>query len=77
MLLHFAYLFALCAIILTTFFTVLMPQPLSLPTADLHAMQLMQHITMDTPSPRFVLFVCIGGLVYLKIIWRLINPPQR
>ena len=77
MLLHFSYLFALCAIILITFFTVLMPQPLTMPTADLQAMQLMHHITMDSPSPQFVLLVCIGGLVYLKIIWRLINPPQR
>lgn len=71
------YICLLCAIILVTFFAVLLPQPALLASLDLYSMQLLTHITVQGPSPRTALLLSILGLIYLKIIWRLINPPQR
>lgn len=71
------YICLLCVIILITFFSVLMPQPALLASSDLQSMQLLHHITVEGPSPRMTLLLSIIGLVYLKIIWRLIDPPQK
>ena len=71
------YICLLCVIIVITFFSVLMPQPALLASLDIQSMHLLNHITVEGPSPRTALFIRILGLVYLKIIWRLINPPQK
>lgn len=71
------YICSLCAVILITFFHVLMPQPTLLASLDLQSMQLLNHITVAGPTPRTALLISVLGLVYLKIIWRLINPPQK
>jgi len=71
------YICLLCAIILLTFFGVLMPQPAQLASLDLHTTQLMRHVSGGEPSTRTALLLGILGLVYLKIIWRLINPPHH
>lgn len=71
------YICLLCAIIVITFFHVLMPQPALLASLDFQSMRLLNHITVAGPTPRATLFISVFGLVYLKIIWRLINPPQK
>lgn len=77
MLFDFCYLVVLCAIILITFFQVLMPPPVLQASLSLYSSQFMPHLTIDTPSPQIILLFCLLGLVYLKIIWRLINPPHK
>ncbi len=71
------YICLLCSVILATFYLVLMPQPALLASLDLHSMQILSHITVQGPSPRAALLLSIAGLLYLKIIWRLINPPRN
>lgn len=77
MLFDLCYLAVLCTIILVTFFQVLMPPPVLQASLSLYSSQFMPHLTIDTPSPQIILFFCVLGLVYLKIIWRLINPPHK
>ena len=71
------YICCLCAVILVTFFSVLLPQPALLASLDLHSMQLLNHVTTEGPSPQTAILISILGLIYLKIIWQLINPPHN
>lgn len=71
------YICFLCAVILVTFFSVLLPQPALLASLDLHSMQFLSHVSTEGPSPRAAILLSILGLIYLKIIWQLINPPRN
>lgn len=71
------YICFLCAIILVTFFSVLLPQPALLASLDLHSMQFLSHVSTEGPSPQAAVLLSILGLIYLKIIWQLINPPRN
>ena len=71
------YICFLCAIILVTFFSVLLPQPALLASLDLHSMQFLSHVSTGGPSPQAAILLSILGLIYLKIIWLLINPPRN
>ena len=71
------YICLLCAIILAAFYLALLPQPTLLASMNLHTTPLLSHITMPGPSPQAALLLSISGLIYLKIIWRLINPPRK
>lgn len=77
MLFDFCYLVVLCAIILITFFQVLMPPPAMQTSLNLSSSRFMSHLAVDTPSPEVILLFCVLGIVYLHIIWRLINPPHK
>lgn len=77
MLFDLCYLLVLCLIILFTFFSVLMPHPAILASLDLQSMQILSHISTEGPPPQITIVFCVAGLIYLKIIWRLINPPRR
>lgn len=77
MLFDLCYLILLCVIILVTFFQVLLPLPAVQASLPLHTLQMLNHMTVETPPPQIILFFCISGLIYLKIIWRLINPPKK
>ncbi len=77
MLFDLCYLAILCAIIIITFVQVLLPLPALQTSLDLHTTQMLHHLSVDTPSPQMVLLFCVAGLLYLKIIWRLINPPRN
>ena len=46
------YICFLCAIILVTFFSVLLPQPALLASLDLHSMQFLSHVSTEGPSPQ-------------------------
>ena len=71
------YICFLCAIILVTFFSVLLPQPALLASLDLHSMQFLSHVSTEGPSHQAAILLSILGLIYLKIIWQLINPPRN
>ena len=71
------YICFLCAIILVTFFSVLLPQPALLASLVLHSMQFLSQVSTEGPSPQAAILLSILGLIYLKIIWQLINPPRN
>lgn len=77
MLFDLCYLALLCAIILTTFFQVLLPLPAVQVSQQLYAAQMLPHSSIAAPPPLCILLFCVLGLVYLKIIWRLINPQKK
>ncbi len=77
MLFDLCYLGVLCSIIIITFVQVLLPLHTMQSSLDLYSTQILHHLSMASPSPQMVLLFCMAGLLYLKIIWRLINPPRK
>ena len=77
MLFDLCYLAILCAIIIVTFVQVLLPVPALQTSADFFTAEMFPHFFLDALSPQITLLLCSLGLLYLKIIWRLIHPPRN
>lgn len=77
MLFDLCYLAILCAVIIITFVHVLLPVPSLQTSADFYTAEMFPHFFLDTLSPQTTILLCGLGLLYLKIIWRLIHPPGK
>ena len=76
MIFDFLYLGLLCVVIVFTFIHILLPIPALQTAAGLHAAKIAEPFLSRSLPLENSIFLCILGLLYLKIIWRIINPPH-